>query len=162
MASRTSVSAMATTRVLWLLVLLLALPARAGDYYLFVADGATCSSSPSLGERRSSKAVIADLSRYFNGIAPQIPVFEAAMRNGSVGFCSPTERVALEDALISWVMRGPPQHELYLYDFLKMLGSQRVADDLAARLAVAKEADLRDRLTRAREAVRRGVKVRGG
>ena len=116
-------------RALWLLALLLALPARAADYYLFVADGKTCL-TPSARERHGSRAVVADLNRYFDGIEPRIDVFEAAMRNGSIGFCSASEREALENALISWVVRKPAQHELYLYEFFLTLGSRRVADDL--------------------------------
>jgi hypothetical protein len=148
-------------RLLWVLALLLASPAHAGDSSLFVADGNACA-RPTSGEVHSVKAVVADLNRYFTGLEPQIDVFETALRSGQVGFCSAREREAFEDALISWVVRGTSYHELQVNDFCRTLGSPRMAEDLAARIASAKDPALRDRLIRAREAVRRGVKIRGG
>jgi hypothetical protein len=146
-------------RASWVLVYLVAVAAQAGDYYLTVADKPSCA-KPSIGQSYTSRQVVADLDRYFGGVEPQIDVFETAVRNGSMGFCSTSERQAIEDALIKWAVRAPAEHELQLYDAFLTLGSQRVADELAARLATATDPGVKSRLTRAREATLRGVRTR--
>ena len=138
----------------------LALPARGADYTLFVADNPSCP-KPSVGESHRAQAVVADMDRYFSGIAPQIEFFEAAFQNGSMGFCSSAEREAIENALIAWAVRAPAEHELQLYNAFFLLGSQRVADELGTRIPSAADPGLKDRLTRAREATSRGVRTRG-
>jgi hypothetical protein len=77
-----------------------------------------------------------------------------------LGFCGASERRAIEDALIDCAIRAPSAHELQLYDAFLTLGSQRVADELASRLASATDPGVKSRLTRAREATLRGVRVR--
>ncbi len=136
--------------------------ATAGDYLLFIADDEACVRPRVASDLHSSREVVADLDRYFSGSDPRIGTFRAAFTNARVQFCSPAERAAIGQALVSWAVRGPSRHEPHLMDFIRMFGSRQVVADLDALIASAESSLARERLQRAREAAARGVALRSG
>ncbi len=152
----------AVVRQLIVLTLLLPSIAFAGTYELIVSESSepSCSAAAPDPAYHSAAEVVADIQRHFSGETTEIDIFVAAFQNARVKFCSAGAREVVEQALVDWVIRGPKQHERHLYDYLLMLGSKRLDEQLATLQHEHSDDAVGDRIGKARSSVQRGLQIR--
>ena len=151
------------------LMALLAAPALAGGYELFVANdrSASCLTPAALAGDpghpvHGSAEVAADVLRYFRGEETKIPLFAPAFRNAHVVFCGEAERREVYEAFVTASRFPHLANESHLYDFARMLGGRQLVE-LAERALedYPPDSPVRQRLERVVRETESGMRARG-
>lgn len=142
----------------------------AGDYYLTIADNldSACAlkSKKYKDDRihpvRTTQEIVEDLEKYFAGEKPKLELFSVIFVNARIKFCTPQSRERVLLAIIDALVMPDPVHEWEAYDYLYMLGTFTIVNEIDNRLSKEQSPAVKKRLSRARKSVERGLKKRKG
>jgi hypothetical protein len=140
----------------------------AGDYLLTISDdpSSTCAlEAKKHGDALShpicsTREIIADLDRHFTGYKPTLKIFNAAFTNARINFCTSEERHSVLIAIVNALVNPAVSNEWDAYDYLFMLGTPLILDEIKDRLHKEQSPAIKKRLEKAKKSVERGLKER--
>jgi hypothetical protein len=149
-------------------LLISSLNAFAGDYLLTISDNPDSACALEAKKRGdefghpvcSIQEITADLERHFTGKETKLEIFKGAFTNARIKFCTTESRHPVLIAIVNALAIPDIVNEWDAYDYLYMLGTLRILNEIKDRLHNEQSVIKRKRLQRAKKSVERGLKDR--